>query len=66
VAIKGNFQDISRDIKMFIDFKILKVKVPIIFSGTHGFLARRDVSYKNAKHYRGGSKFQHYVLVKRL
>jgi hypothetical protein len=32
VAIEGNFQDILRDIKMFIDFKILKVKVPIIFS----------------------------------
>jgi hypothetical protein len=42
VAIEGNFQDILRDIKMFIDFKILKVKVPIIFSGTHGFPARRD------------------------
>jgi hypothetical protein len=42
VAIEGNFQDILRDIKMFIDFKILKVKVPIIFSSTHGFPARRD------------------------
>jgi hypothetical protein len=48
VAIEGNFQDILRDIKMFIDFKILKVnkvKVPIIFSGMHGFPARRDRRY---------------------
>jgi hypothetical protein len=28
-----------------IDFKILKVKVPIIFFGTQGFSARRDKRY---------------------
>jgi hypothetical protein len=27
---------------VYIDFKMLKVKVPIIFSGTQGFPARRD------------------------
>ncbi len=42
MAIEGNFQDILRDIKMFIDSEILKVKVTIIFSGTYGFPARRD------------------------
>jgi len=45
VAIEGNFQDILRDIKMFMDFKIPKVKVPIIFSRTHAFPARRDGRY---------------------
>lgn len=28
-----------------IDFKMLEVKVPIIFSGTQGFPARRDRRY---------------------
>jgi hypothetical protein len=28
-----------------MDFKMLKVKVPIIFSGTQGFPARRDGRY---------------------
>ena len=36
---------------MYIDFKMLKVKVPIIFSGTQGFLARRDGRYYVAKPY---------------
>jgi hypothetical protein len=31
VAIEGNLPDVLRDMKMFIDFKILKVKVPIFF-----------------------------------
>jgi hypothetical protein len=30
---------------MCIDFEMLKVKVPINFSGTQGFLARRDEHY---------------------
>ena len=33
------------DIYMCTDFKILKVKVPIIFFGTEGFSARRDRTY---------------------
>jgi hypothetical protein len=37
------------------NFKILKVKVPIIFSGTQGFPARRDRRYidKNFLNLRG-------------
>ncbi len=31
---------------MCIDFKILEVKVPIIFSGTKGFPLRRDGHYR--------------------
>jgi hypothetical protein len=27
---------------VYIDFKMLKAKVPVIFSGTQGFPARRD------------------------
>ncbi len=30
---------------MCIDFKILKVKVPVIFLGMQGFTARRDGRY---------------------
>jgi hypothetical protein len=37
-----NLQKIIRDIEVCIDFKILKVKVPIVFFGTQGFSARRD------------------------
>jgi len=32
---------------MCIDFKMLKVKVPINFSGTQGFPACRDRRYNN-------------------
>ena len=42
MAIEGNLPDILRDMKMFIDFKILKVKVLIIFFGTPVFSVRRD------------------------
>jgi hypothetical protein len=34
VAIEYNLEENIGDIKMYTDFKILKVKVPIIFSGT--------------------------------
>jgi hypothetical protein len=37
-----NLLKIIKDIEVCIDFKILKVKVPINFSGTQGFPARRD------------------------
>jgi hypothetical protein len=40
--MEGNFQNSLKDIKIYIDFEILKVKVPMIFYGTHGFPARRD------------------------
>jgi hypothetical protein len=33
------------DISMYTDFKMLKVKVLIIFFGTQGFSARRDRRY---------------------
>ena len=36
---------------MYIDFKMLKVKVPIIFSRTQGFPAHRDGRYYVAKPY---------------
>ncbi len=39
MAIEGNFQDILRDIKMFIDFKILKVKVPITFFSRYAWFS---------------------------
>jgi hypothetical protein len=32
-------------IKVCTDFKILEVKVPIVFFGTQGFSARRDGRY---------------------
>ncbi len=34
VAMEHSSQEIIVDIKICIDFKMLKVKVPIIFSGT--------------------------------
>jgi hypothetical protein len=37
-----NLLKIIGDIKVYTDFKILKVKVPIIFFRMQGFLARRD------------------------
>jgi hypothetical protein len=42
VATEYNLQKIIRGIKVYINFRILKVKVPIIFFGTQGFSARRD------------------------
>jgi hypothetical protein len=45
VAIEHNLLKIIRDIKLCTDFKILQVKVPIIFFGTPGFSARRDGRY---------------------
>lgn len=45
VAIEYKSQHIIRSIEVCIDFKIFKVKVPIIFSGTQGFPARRDRRY---------------------
>ena len=38
-----------RDINMCKDFEILKVKVPIIFLGTAGFLLRREGRYFEPK-----------------
>ena len=45
VAIESNLKENIRDIKVCTYFTILKVKVPIIFSGTEGFPARRDGRY---------------------
>jgi hypothetical protein len=45
VAIEHNLLKIIRDIKVCTDFKILYVKVPIIFFGTPVFSARRDGRY---------------------
>jgi hypothetical protein len=42
VAIKHSVLKIIRDIKVCTDFKMLQVKVPIIFFGTLVFSARRD------------------------
>jgi hypothetical protein len=40
VAIEYKLYNIIGGIKVCMDFKMLKVKVPIIFSGTQGFPAR--------------------------
>jgi hypothetical protein len=45
VATEYNLGKIIGDIKVCIYFKIFKVKVPINFSGTQGFPARRDKRY---------------------
>jgi hypothetical protein len=42
VATEYNLLKIIGDIEVCTDFKMLKVKVPIIFFGTQGFSARRD------------------------
>jgi hypothetical protein len=45
VAIEHNVLKIIGDIKVCTDFKMLQVKVPIIFFGTPVFSARRDGRY---------------------
>ena len=47
VAVEYNSEEIIGDIKVYIDFKKLQVKVPIIFFGTPGFSARMDGRYKS-------------------
>jgi hypothetical protein len=42
LATEHNLLNITIDIKVCTDFKMLKVKVPIIFFGTQGFSAHRD------------------------
>ena len=42
VATEYNLLRIITDIKVCTDFKMLQVKVPIIFFGTPVFSARRD------------------------
>jgi len=42
VAIEYNLQENIGGNKVCIDFKMLEVKVPIIFSGTQGFPLCRD------------------------
>jgi len=53
---------IIRDIKMCTDFKILKVKVPVIFFGTQGFSSHRDGRYNSLmtfnRRYTPSSKLQ--------
>jgi hypothetical protein len=45
VATKHNLKKIIRDIKVCTDFKMLKVKVPIVFSARRVFQhARMDVT----------------------
>ena len=46
MATEHNLLKIIGDIEVCTDFKMLKVKVPIIFFGTQGFSARRDGRYK--------------------
>jgi len=48
LTIEYNLQEITRDIKVCTDLKMLKVKVPIIFSGTQGFPLRRDGRYESS------------------
>jgi hypothetical protein len=42
VAIKHNLYENIGDINVYIEFEILKVKVPIIFLGTVGFSPLRE------------------------
>ena len=42
VATEHNLLNITIDIKVCTDFKMLKVKAPIIFFGTQDFSAHRD------------------------
>ena len=42
MATKHNLLKIIGDIEVYTDFKMLKVKVPIIFFGTPVFSARMD------------------------
>jgi hypothetical protein len=42
LATKHNLQENIRDIKVYIVFKILKVKVLIIFFSIKGFLVYKD------------------------
>jgi hypothetical protein len=47
VATEYNLSENIEEIKVCAGFKMLKVKVLIIFSGTQGFPARRDGRYAN-------------------
>jgi len=42
VAMERNLYKEVRDIDVYIEFEMLKVKVPIKFLGTVGFLPRRE------------------------
>jgi len=42
IAIEYDFQNSIEIVSVYIVFFKLKVKVPVIFSGTEGFPARRD------------------------
>jgi hypothetical protein len=53
--MEHNSSKIIGDIKVCTDFKMLKVKVSIIFFGTQGFSARRDGRYiSNFRDFGGG------------
>ena len=45
VTTEYNLQKIIRDIALCVNFEILEFNVPVIFSGTEGFSARRDARY---------------------
>jgi hypothetical protein len=60
VVIKHDLYKNIGDIYVYIDFEMLKVKVPIIFFGTEGFSARRDGRYMI---YSLGTVFKHYCLL---
>jgi hypothetical protein len=46
VVTECNLQRIIRDIALCINFVMLEVIVPVKFSGTEGFPARRDRRYE--------------------
>jgi hypothetical protein len=48
VVTEYNLTKIIGDIEVYIDFKMLKVKVPIIFSGTQGWTLYYMISIKEA------------------
>jgi len=49
VATEYNLYNIIKNIDIYIEFKILKVKVPINFLGTVGFSLYRDAPYTKSR-----------------